>query len=61
MTANKRICDDINTAQASPANHNPMASFFDLKARKQAAASGASSKNDKQATQTPRAQPWVEK
>ncbi|ERS98617.1 hypothetical protein HMPREF1624_05404 [Sporothrix schenckii ATCC 58251] len=38
-----------------------MASFFDLKARKQAAASGASSKNEKQTTETPRAQPWVEK
>ncbi|CAK7215289.1 Subunit of heteropentameric Replication factor C (RF-C) [Sporothrix curviconia] len=38
-----------------------MASFFDLKARKQAAANGASGKNDKQANETPRAQPWVEK
>lgn len=38
-----------------------MASFFDLKARKQAAASGAGSKSDKQTTETPRAQPWVEK
>ncbi|CAK7223246.1 Subunit of heteropentameric Replication factor C (RF-C) [Sporothrix eucalyptigena] len=38
-----------------------MASFFDLKARKQAAANGVASKNDKQANETPRAQPWVEK
>ncbi|KAL1890403.1 Subunit of heteropentameric Replication factor C (RF-C) [Sporothrix stenoceras] len=38
-----------------------MASFFDLKARKQAAANGAANRNDKQTTETPRAQPWVEK
>ncbi|CAK7266289.1 Subunit of heteropentameric Replication factor C (RF-C) [Sporothrix epigloea] len=38
-----------------------MASFFDLKARKQAAANGAAGKNDKQANEAPRAQPWVEK
>ena len=37
-----------------------MASFFDLKARKQAAANGAG-KADKQTTEAPRAQPWVEK
>ncbi|PSR82180.1 P-loop containing nucleoside triphosphate hydrolase protein [Coniella lustricola] len=36
-----------------------MASFFDIKARKAAAASGAS-KHEK-TTETPRAQPWVEK
>ncbi|OAA63685.1 DNA replication factor c subunit [Niveomyces insectorum RCEF 264] len=38
-----------------------MASFFDIKARKQAAASGASSKNEKTTNEIPRAQPWVEK
>lgn len=39
-----------------------MASFFDLKARKQAAANGGlSNKAEKQASGTPRAQPWVEK
>ena len=38
-----------------------MASFFDLKARKQAAANGSASKNDKQTNESPRAQPWVEK
>lgn len=38
-----------------------MANFFDNKARKLAAASGAGSKNDKQANETPRTQPWVEK
>ncbi|KAF9879879.1 activator 1 41 kda subunit [Colletotrichum karsti] len=37
-----------------------MASFFDLKARKQAAANGTSQKPDK-SSQPPRAQPWVEK
>lgn len=37
-----------------------MASFFDLKARKAAAANGASSKQDK-LKQQPKAQPWVEK
>lgn len=39
-----------------------MASFFDLKARKQAAANGElSAKQGKKAKETPRAQPWVEK
>jgi replication factor C subunit 2/4 len=39
-----------------------MASFFDIKARKQAAATnGTSSKHDKTTTETPKAQPWVEK
>ncbi|KAK0733882.1 P-loop containing nucleoside triphosphate hydrolase protein [Lasiosphaeria miniovina] len=39
-----------------------MASFFDLKARKAAAANGASSGNtEKQTSENPRAQPWVEK
>ncbi|KAK3330389.1 P-loop containing nucleoside triphosphate hydrolase protein [Apodospora peruviana] len=38
-----------------------MASFFDLKARKAAAANGASSVVEKQTTEAPRAQPWVEK
>ncbi|KAK3362941.1 P-loop containing nucleoside triphosphate hydrolase protein [Lasiosphaeria hispida] len=39
-----------------------MASFFDLKARKAAAANGTSSSNtDKQANEAPRMQPWVEK
>jgi len=39
-----------------------MASFFDIKARKQAAAAnGSSGKADKQSKDTPRAQPWVEK
>ncbi|EFX00908.1 DNA replication factor c subunit [Grosmannia clavigera kw1407] len=38
-----------------------MASFFDLKARKLAAANGTASKNDKQTNETSRAQPWVEK
>ncbi|TPX14242.1 uncharacterized protein E0L32_000636 [Thyridium curvatum] len=39
-----------------------MSNFFDLKARKQAAANGAgSSKQEKQTNETPRAQPWVEK
>ncbi|OLN88595.1 Replication factor C subunit 2 [Colletotrichum chlorophyti] len=37
-----------------------MASFFDLKARKQAAANGSAQKQEKSA-QPPRAQPWVEK
>ncbi|KAK7745310.1 Subunit of heteropentameric Replication factor C (RF-C) [Cytospora paraplurivora] len=37
-----------------------MASFFDIKARKAAAASGAG-KQDKKTQETPRAQPWVEK
>ncbi|KAH6685355.1 replication factor C subunit 2 [Plectosphaerella plurivora] len=37
-----------------------MASFFDLKARKAAAANGASQKQDK-SKQPPKAQPWVEK
>jgi replication factor C subunit 2/4 len=38
-----------------------MASFFDLKARKAAASNGGSSKQEKQASEAPRAQPWVEK
>lgn len=39
-----------------------MASFFDLKARKQAAANGdLSGKSGKQSKEAPRAQPWVEK
>ncbi|KAJ9142193.1 Replication factor C subunit 2 [Pleurostoma richardsiae] len=39
-----------------------MASFFDIKARKQAAANGAGKQDkDKQTHETPRAQPWVEK
>ncbi|KAH8885177.1 replication factor C [Thozetella sp. PMI_491] len=38
-----------------------MASFFDLKARKAAAANGASSSKDKPSNDTPKAQPWVEK
>ncbi|CRK15344.1 hypothetical protein BN1723_010637 [Verticillium longisporum] len=38
-----------------------MASFFDLKARKQAAANGASSQKQDKSSQPPRAQPWVEK
>ncbi|KUI66811.1 Replication factor C subunit 2 [Cytospora mali] len=37
-----------------------MASFFDIKARKAAAANGAG-KQDKKTQETPRAQPWVEK
>ncbi|KAF3762395.1 activator 1 41 kDa subunit [Cryphonectria parasitica EP155] len=37
-----------------------MASFFDIKARKAAAANG-SSKLEKKGPETPRAQPWVEK
>ncbi|KAF0332367.1 Replication factor C subunit 2 [Colletotrichum sp. SAR11_59] len=37
-----------------------MASFFDLKARKAAAANGAAQKQEK-SSQPPRAQPWVEK
>ncbi|KAJ4417765.1 Subunit of heteropentameric Replication factor C (RF-C) [Neurospora sp. IMI 360204] len=37
-----------------------MASFFDLKARKAAAANGTSNP-EKQTKETPRAQPWVEK
>lgn len=37
-----------------------MASFFDIKARKAAAAIGSTSK-DKKTQETPRAQPWVEK
>ncbi|KAF6808085.1 replication factor C [Colletotrichum sojae] len=37
-----------------------MASFFDLKARKQAAANGTAQKQEK-SSQPPRAQPWVEK
>lgn len=37
-----------------------MASFFDIKARKAAAAAGAG-KQDKKTQETPRAQPWVEK
>jgi len=39
-----------------------MANFFDLKARKAAAANGASSNNqEQQANDKPRVQPWVEK
>jgi len=38
-----------------------MASFFDIKARKAAAANGVSNRQEKQAPETPRAQPWVEK
>ncbi|KAK0633432.1 P-loop containing nucleoside triphosphate hydrolase protein [Immersiella caudata] len=38
-----------------------MASFFDLKARKAAAANGASSSAEKKTTENPRLQPWVEK
>lgn len=37
-----------------------MASFFDLKARKAAAANGAAQKQEK-SSQPRRAQPWVEK
>ncbi|ROV99887.1 hypothetical protein VMCG_06212 [Cytospora schulzeri] len=37
-----------------------MASFFDIKARKAAAANGGG-KQDKKTNETPRAQPWVEK
>ncbi|EOO02104.1 putative activator 1 41 kda subunit protein [Phaeoacremonium minimum UCRPA7] len=37
-----------------------MASFFDIKARKAAAANGGG-KQEKQTNETPRAQPWVEK
>ncbi|KAJ0121377.1 ctivator 1 41 kda subunit [Diaporthe amygdali] len=37
-----------------------MASFFDIKARKAAAANGAG-KQEKKTSDTPRAQPWVEK
>lgn len=37
-----------------------MASFFDIKARKAAAANGAG-KQEKKPSDTPRAQPWVEK
>lgn len=37
-----------------------MASFFDIKARKAAAANG-SNKQEKKGHETPRAQPWVEK
>lgn len=43
--------------------HRPtarMASFFDIKARKAAAANGAG-KQEKKTSDTPRAQPWVEK
>lgn len=38
-----------------------MASFFDLKARKQAAANGAGSQKQDKTAQPPRMQPWVEK
>lgn len=39
-----------------------MSSFFDLKARKAAAANGtASSSTEKQTKETTRVQPWVEK
>ncbi|PKS06630.1 hypothetical protein jhhlp_007380 [Lomentospora prolificans] len=38
-----------------------MASFFDLKARKQAAANGVGNQKQEKSTQPPRAQPWVEK
>lgn len=39
-----------------------MSSFFDLKARKAAAANGTSSTGaDKQKDENPRVQPWVEK
>jgi len=39
-----------------------MASFFDLKARKAAAANGASSTNaEKRTTENSKLQPWVEK
>ncbi|KAJ0313638.1 Subunit of heteropentameric Replication factor C (RF-C) [Colletotrichum fioriniae] len=38
-----------------------MASFFDLKARKAAAANGTSTQKQEKSAQPPRAQPWVEK
>ncbi|KAM0332451.1 hypothetical protein ACHAQA_002732 [Verticillium albo-atrum] len=38
-----------------------MASFFDLKARKQAAANGTATQKQDKSAQPPRAQPWVEK
>ncbi|KAK2030845.1 replication factor C [Colletotrichum zoysiae] len=38
-----------------------MASFFDLKARKAAAANGTSAQKQEKSAQQPRAQPWVEK
>ncbi|WYZ34767.1 hypothetical protein EsH8_I_001043 [Colletotrichum jinshuiense] len=38
-----------------------MASFFDLKARKAAAANGTSAQKQEKSAQPPRAQPWVEK
>lgn len=38
-----------------------MASFFDLKARKQAAANGAGAQKQDKPAQPARAQPWVEK
>ncbi|KAK1446989.1 replication factor C [Colletotrichum cuscutae] len=38
-----------------------MASFFDLKARKAAAANGTSTQKPEKSAQPPRAQPWVEK
>jgi replication factor C subunit 2/4 len=39
-----------------------MSNFFDLKARKAAAANGAASSSaEKQTTQNTRVQPWVEK
>ncbi|KAK1690700.1 replication factor C [Colletotrichum godetiae] len=38
-----------------------MASFFDLKARKAAAANGTSTQKQEKSVQPPRAQPWVEK
>jgi len=38
-----------------------MASFFDIKARKAAAANGTSSNAEKKSTENPKLQPWVEK
>jgi len=38
-----------------------MASFFDLKARKAAAANGAANNSEKPTAENARVQPWVEK
>lgn len=38
-----------------------MANFFDIKARKQAAANGFGAQKQEKAPQPPKAQPWVEK
>lgn len=53
-------CDSRTGQTATHGSTARMASFFDIKARKAAAANGAG-KQEKKTSDTPRAQPWVEK